>query len=73
MLSAMIEDPTTIPGPRLAEQRRGYGITRRALADRLGLHRNTLRAWETAHSVDVLRQRRYIAALRALIDAPDVA
>ena len=64
----MIDEPTTIPGPKLAEQRRGYGVTRRALAEQLGLHRNTLRAWETAHSVDVLRQRRYIAALRAVID-----
>jgi transcriptional regulator with XRE-family HTH domain len=63
-----LESPATVPGPILAEQRRGYGITRRALAEKLGLHRNTLRAWETAHSVDVLRQRRYAAALRALID-----
>jgi DNA-binding transcriptional regulator YiaG len=64
----MIEEPTTIPGPRLAELRMGYGVKRRALADRLGLHRNTLRAWETAHAVDVLRQRRYIAALREIVD-----
>lgn len=64
----MIDEPTIVPGPRLAEQRRGYGVTRRALADRLGLHRNTLRAWETAHAVDVIRQRRYIAALRELVE-----
>ena len=71
MLTGMqIEEPATVPGPRLAEQRRGYGVTRRALAECLGLHRNTLRAWETAHSVDVLRQRRYIAALRTLVDEP---
>jgi DNA-binding transcriptional regulator YiaG len=68
MFVAMIDEPTTVPGPKLADQRRGYGITRRALAEQLGLHRNTLRAWETAHSVDVLRQRRYIAALRELVD-----
>lgn len=67
-LSAMIDEPATIPGPRLADQRRGYGVTRQALADRLGLHRNTLRAWETAHAVDVLRQRRYAAALRELVE-----
>lgn len=64
----MIDEPTTIPGPKLAEQRRGYGVSRQALADRLGLHRNTLRAWETAHAVDVLRQRRYVAALRELVE-----
>ena len=51
----------------------GYGVTRAALAARLGLHRNTLRAWETAHAVDVLRQRRYVTALRELIDGPDAA
>lgn len=66
--SGMIDEPTTIPGPRLAEQRRGYGVTRQALADRLGLHRNTLRAWETAHELDVLRQRRYVVALRELVE-----
>lgn len=65
---AMIDEPTMIPGPKLAEQRRGYGVTRRALAGQLGLHRNTVRAWETAPSVDVLRQRRYLTALRALVD-----
>jgi DNA-binding transcriptional regulator YiaG len=64
-----LEAPSLIPGPRLAEQRRGYGVTRRALAERLGLHRNTLRAWETSEAVDVLRQRRYFAALRELVDA----
>lgn len=64
----MIDEPATVPGPRLAEQRRGYGVTRRALADRLGLHRNTLRAWETAHELDVLRQRRYASALREIVD-----
>ena len=69
----MIEEPATVPGPRLAEQRRGYGVTRRALAERLGLHRNTLRAWETAHSVDVIRQRRYIAALREIVDEASAA
>ena len=68
-LGMEIETPATIPGPALAEQRRGYGVTRRALADQLGLHRNTLRAWETAHAVDVLRQRRYLAALQTIVDA----
>jgi DNA-binding transcriptional regulator YiaG len=63
-----IETPTTVPGPALADRRRGYGVTREALAAHLGLHRNTLRAWETAHSVDVLRQRRYMAALREIVD-----
>jgi len=63
----MIDEPATVPGPRLAEQRRGYGVTRAALAARLGLHRNTVRAWETAHAVDVLRQRRYATALRELV------
>lgn len=64
-----IDTPVTIPGPKLAAQRRGYGITREALALRLGLHRNTLRAWETAAELDVLRQRRYLSALRELVDA----
>ena len=65
----VIEQPVTIPGPKLAAQRRGYGITREALASKMGLHRNTLRAWETAAELDVIRQRKYIAALRELVDA----
>jgi DNA-binding transcriptional regulator YiaG len=64
----MIDEPAIVPGPKLAEQRRGYGVTRQALAAQLGLHRNTVRAWETAHAVDVIRQRRYIAALRELVE-----
>lgn len=64
----MIEEPTTIPGPKLAEMRKGYGVSREALRKRLGIHRNTLRAWETAHQVDVMKQRRYAAALRELVD-----
>lgn len=64
----MIEEPTTVPGPRLADQRRGYGVSRQALADHMKLHRNTLREWEKAHALDVIRTRRYVAALRELIE-----
>ena len=71
MLRGMeIEAPLTVPGPKLAAQRRGYGVTRRALAARMGVHWNTLRIWEMAPEVDVLRQRRYFAALRELVDGP---
>lgn len=65
----MLDDPAVIPGPRLAEQRRGYGVSRQALADHMGVHRNTLREWEKAHALDVLRQRRYVTALRELVEA----
>lgn len=64
----MIDEPTTVPGPVLAAKRRGYGVTREALAAQLGLHRNTLRAWETAHSLDVIRQKRYVEALRTIVE-----
>ena len=63
-----LEPPATVPGPRLAIQRRGYGVTRRALADSLGLHRTTLREWELTPELDVLRTRRYLAALRRIVD-----
>lgn len=66
--SCMIDEPAIVPGPQLAEARRGYGVSRRDLADRLRVHRNTLRAWETAHSVDVIRARRYSTALREIVD-----
>ena len=65
----VIETPATVPGPKLAAQRRAYGVTRKDLAAHLGLHRNTLRAWETSEAVPVLRQRRYFAALREIVDA----
>lgn len=68
-MGMVLEPPATIPGPKLAEQRRGYGVTRKSLAEKLGLHRNTLRAWEMASEVDVIRQRRYFTALRELVDA----
>lgn len=64
----VIEAPVTVPGPRLRAQREGYGITRKDLAARLGHHRNTLAAWESAPAVDVRRQRLYLAALRELVD-----
>lgn len=68
----MLSDaPLTVPGPRLRAQREGYGITRKALAAKLQHHRNTLMAWEADPAVDVLRQRRYVAALRELVDGPD--
>lgn len=63
-----IEAPVTVPGPTLAAQRKGYGVTREALAATLKLHRNTVRAWETAAELDVIRQRRYLAALRLIVD-----
>ena len=68
-----MDTPTTVPGPTLAAHRKAYGISRQALADRLGLHRNTLMAWENAHEVTVLRQRRYLAALRELVEQIDGA
>ncbi len=66
----MLDDaPLTIPGEKLRAQRRGYGITRAALATKLQHHRNTLMAWEKDPAVDVRRQRIYLAALRELVDA----
>lgn len=61
--------PVKVPGADLAARRDAYGVTRIDLAAKMGLHRNTLRAWETAPEVDVLRQRRYLAALRELVDS----
>jgi DNA-binding transcriptional regulator YiaG len=69
MLRSMIDEPTTIPGPELAAKRKAYGVTREQLRRQLGLHRNTLRAWETTHELDVIRQRRYLEALRTIVEA----
>jgi transcriptional regulator with XRE-family HTH domain len=63
-----IEAPLTIPGSRLRAQREAYGVARTHLADRLGLHRNTLLGWERESALDVIRQRRYLAALRQLVE-----
>ena len=59
--------PTKVPGSVLASERDVYGVTRRRLAEKMGLHRNTLRGWETDPEVDVIRQRRYRAALQAIV------
>ena len=66
---ARMESAQTIPGPRLAAQRAAYGVMAADLAERLGIHRNTLRRWEQDPAVDVLRQRRYLTALRQIVDA----
>jgi hypothetical protein len=59
--------PVKVPGAVLAAERDTYGVTRRRLADKLGLHRNTLRGWEQSAELDVLRQRRYRMALEAIV------
>lgn len=64
ILAAMdTNPPVMVPGAVLAAERDTYGVTRIELARRLGLHRNTLRDWENAPEVDVIRQRRYRKAL----------
>lgn len=40
-----------------------WGVSRVALAARMGVHRNTLAQWERHPALDVIRQRRYLAAL----------
>jgi len=70
MLSAWrLKPPPRSPVRPLPNSDADMGSPDGALADQLGLHRNTLRAWETAHAVDVLRQRRYLAALQTIVDA----
>jgi DNA-binding transcriptional regulator YiaG len=66
-MGMVLEHPVTVPGARLRAQREGYGITRKALAERLRHHRNTIAAWEADPEVDVRRQRLYLAALRELV------
>lgn len=63
-----IEAPVKVPGTVLAAERDTYGVTREDLAKKLRLHRNTLRGWENAPEVDVIRQRRYRAALREIVE-----
>jgi len=58
----------TVPGSDLARERTAYGVTRKALAERMGLHRNTLLNWENAPEVTVIDQRRYLLALRTLVE-----
>ena len=60
--------PTKIPGSVLAAERDLFGVTRADLAKQMGLHRNTLAGWEADPEVDVIRQRRYRAALQAIVD-----
>lgn len=60
--------PVTVPGQKLREQRKAYGITRTDLAAKLQHHRNTIEAWEKSPALDVRRQRLYLAALRELVE-----
>lgn len=68
LLAMDIDSPATVPGSVLAAERVTYGVKRTRLAQKLGLHRNTLRDWEMADEVDVIRQRRYRSALRDLVE-----
>jgi DNA-binding transcriptional regulator YiaG len=61
------ELPRPVPGPSLAEQRRTVGVSQKALADRMGVHRVTLNGWEKAAAIDPLRAARYNRALRELV------
>lgn len=66
---ALENPPVTVHGSKLRQQREGYGVTRKALAEKLQHHRNTVLAWENDPEVDVRRQRLYLAALRELVEA----
>lgn len=67
-----LDEAIKIPGSKLAAQRDAYGIERTALAARMGLHRNTLLAWEAEDRLlTVIEQRRYLRALRALVEEAD--
>ena len=67
-MGMVLDAPLTIPGSRLRAQREGYGVSRKDLAAKLRHHRNTIEKWEKSPSVDVRRQRLYLAALRQLVD-----
>lgn len=60
--------PAKIPGAVLAAERDTYGVSRTDLARKLRLHRNTLRDWEKALEVDVIKAARYRNALREFVD-----
>lgn len=59
--------PQSVAGPSLASRRERVGITQAALAQRLGVHRITLRQWERAAEVDPIRADKYERALRAIL------
>lgn len=59
--------PQPVPGPELAEQRRSLGVRQSDLANRLGMHRVSLRGWEKSAVVDPLRAARYQRALREIV------
>lgn len=59
--------PAKVPGSTLLAERDTYGVTRQQIADRLQLHRNTVRQWELDAQVDVIRQRRYRQALAEIV------
>lgn len=62
-----LTNPAKVHGQVLAAERDTYGVKRSQLAEKMGLHRNTLRGWELDPEVDVIRQLRYRAALQAIV------
>lgn len=63
-----IPEPAKVPGSTLAAERDAYGVTREDLAEKMGRHRNTLRAWEADGSeVDAIRAAKYRKALHELV------
>lgn len=64
----MVEDfPRPTPGPELAQLRKQLGVEQKALADRLGMHRISIRGWERSAEVDPIRAAKYRKALHELV------
>lgn len=63
-----IAEPAKVPGAILATERDTFGVSRKDLANKMRLHRNTLRDWERAPEVNVINASRYRKALHELVD-----
>lgn len=60
--------PGPTPGPDLAALRVSLGISQKDLAQRLGMHRVSVRGWEKAAEVPVVDAARYRRALREIVN-----
>ena len=66
-MRGMDDLPKPADGRALAARRRELGVTQKAVAEALGVHRLTLNDWERTERLDAIRAARYERALVALV------
>ena len=67
MNDATTPTPKPSPGAELVALRKREGVSQKAVAEALGIHRTRLNAWESESEVDTIRAERYRRAVAQLV------